>query len=210
MPNVLAGLLTALCLKVDFSANRQSRPWKNVKRLLSHEYLKNVCGVTGARHVFEELETLLAREPHYWLQRSCLEIECGDAQQGELFVNQAYGLAPNDAFVRVERAYAWLKKAISAPHAVGADERVRNALDELQDLIQARGRFDSYPYHVIGSQVLAWTRVAGLAPVNRLSLLALAEQEVTNGLKIHPRNRDLQTLQQDLVRERVAVAVGLS
>jgi hypothetical protein len=210
MPALLGGLLTALCLKLDFSASRKTRPWMNVIRLLNHDYLFRVAGLTGAQRVYAELETLLAREYHYWLQRSCLEIESGDAQQGELFVSQAYGIEPNDPYVRAERAYAWLKRARSAPRAAGAADRVKSAIDELREIIDVRGKIDHYAYHILGSQVLAWTREAGLPQEERLALLGLAEQEVINGLKVFPRDRDLQILQRDLTKERIAVATGLS
>lgn len=128
MADHVSGVLVALCLKLDFGLARNTRPWKNVTRLLNHEYLLRVCALDGARKVFEELEGILCSDHHYWLQRACLEIESGDAAQGEIFVNQAYGIAPGDPFVRVERAYAMLKHAHHHPRTIGSKERVANAI----------------------------------------------------------------------------------
>ena len=76
-----------------------------------------------ARDIYEELETILSWDYHYWLQRGSLEVEAGDIRKADNFLSAAYSLHPEDYRARTAYAYMLMRKACEAPHDVRACPR---------------------------------------------------------------------------------------
>ena len=121
----------------------------------------------------------------------------------EIFLAQAKGLAPEDYRVQTEWAYMMLKRASKDAEAglPRACELADEAFTELYDAIERRGRTDSYPYHVLGSQGLAWTRRAVLPKDERTAKLRELLEVVRDGRKYHRFSADLERLEGDLLDE---------
>ena len=66
---------------------------------------------------------------------------------------------------------------------------------------------DHYPFHIYGSQGLAWAKRAPLGTPERIQLFNQIRAVVNEGLKKHPSSPDLITLSQDLTREYLMIAV---
>jgi len=89
----------------------------------------------------------------------------------------------------------------------GWKEKSAEAFVELKDAIQRRGRTDSYPYHVLGSQGLGFVRRAPLTPTEKEMLLADLRAVVRDGCRLHPGVSDLTQLREDLDREYLLLTV---
>lgn len=210
LASVVSGLLFALCLKIDFSLPRRARPWRNVAALINNEYLHSLLGVDSAEQVFASVEQLLTDDFHFWLQRGALQLKFGQLLLARNFLDQAYGLEPDDLFVRVERSYMLLKFAYSFPHGPNSREMAGEAIATLTELVDGRGKEQGPVYHTLGSQGLAWSRRGALSPDERTALLALLEKKLAMGLSHIPRNPEIRELHDAIRRERIAVGASLS
>lgn len=160
------------------------------------------------REIYAGLEDVLAWDFHFWLQRGAFEVDVPNIEGAEVFLTQAVALAPNDYHVQTEWAHMQLKKACRLAEL--GDSTGKKIADEafidLHDVIWRRGKRDSYPYHVLGSQGLAWSRRALMSAEDRASLLRELLETVREGRKNHRRNSDLQVLDFDLYQEYLRCA----
>lgn len=211
----LAGLIFALAAGAQPGQLKASPQGRGVIRLMNHRLLieflrtadKKEPDVEGIRRVFEDIESILSQDYHYWLQRGGFETEEGDLNLAKNFIEQARTLAPDDVFVRTQWAYMTLKRASRNPETSGSKESVAEAFLELDEVIARRGRQDSYPFHVYGSQGLAWANRAGLTHEDTKLLLQQLRGVVDEGLELHRTNRELRRLARDLESAYLNLAV---
>jgi hypothetical protein len=207
LADVLPGLILAAAAKADPRAPRHSRNWRLLQRLINHDFLANSLDREAARNAYGNLETLLSWDYHYWLQRGSFEVEFGDLSHADLFLKTAAGMQPDEPLVQTEMAYLGFKKAIANPAAISASELVDQATASLEDLIARRGRTDPYPYHVLGSQGLAWARHGIASPAARGRYLARLLKRLEEGLARHPTRVELKQLHDDAKRRYLETAL---
>jgi tetratricopeptide (TPR) repeat protein len=205
--NLYSSLAFMASTQVGPNTPRKSRVFAFLKSLINHAPLLRALELEGARRVYEELEQTLNWDYHYWLQRGSLEVEAGSADLADNFLSQAIALQPADPYVVTAYAYMLMRKARANPGAPQAQGYLNEALESLRSQISTRGHFDYYPFHVLGSQVLAWVRKANLGRDDKRRLLRQALGDVDAGLRKHPRNRDLATLRRDLEQEYHSAAL---
>jgi SIR2-like domain len=206
----LQGLAFALATKAHPGSQRNTREMRFVRRLISHERLIRLIGHRRAQSVYEGIEDLLAWDYHYWLQRGSLEVEEGDLRLAQNFLGQAYAMAENDHRVQTEWAYMNLKRAAQEPTDPDSRTRADTAMAELEAAIAIRGRKDSYPYHILGSQGLRWSRRGPLSREERKQILNRLRSVVQEGVKNYPFARDLAQLHADLTKEALLLATEAS
>jgi hypothetical protein len=200
------GLAFALAASVQPGNLRGTSEGQALIRLMSHdrliEFLRSGSGagpdVVAIRGVYQELELLLAHDHHLWLQRGSFETEAGDLDLAKNFLEQARGLAQDDPYVLTQWAYMTLKRASRRPEAPASPESVDEALSVLTEVIGTRGRRDAYPFHVYGSQGLAWVKRADLSPSDAAQFLLSLREVVDDGITLHRGARDLRQLATDL------------
>jgi hypothetical protein len=186
---------------------RSVRPWRLLRHVINHDFLIRVIGADAGRNLYGELEGLLLWDYHFWLQRGSLEVEVGDLALAENFLNQARGLARNDPYVETEYSYLLLRKAIENPASSFAPELVREATETLISWIERVGERDYYPYHVLGSQGIAWARRGISSSVERDRFLRSIIFHLEAGCRNHPRAVELKKLLDDVRREQLEIAV---
>jgi hypothetical protein len=197
----LAGLAWALATKVSTPPDRHSRTTKFLVRLMNHDFLLHAIGFMNAREVYTRLEPILSSDYHFWLQRGSLEVEAGDIRKAENFVGAARSLGAGDFRVDTAFAYMLMRKAWEAPGDIHAEEYLNAGMKELEAVIEASGHVSDYPYHVFGSQGLAWAHRAIPQKENRRAFLSRLIEVVNDGLKLHPGGENLTKLSQDLKKE---------
>ncbi len=205
--SVLKGIVFAFATTVTLDLPRAHRRWRRLIRFMNHDYLMRVVNLEAARSIYEGIESVLHWDHHYWLQRGSLEVESGDLALATNFLNQARSLTSGDRFVETEYAYLLMKKAAVSPYATDAVEMFNKGYDALQDLIRAYGKQDRYPFHVLGSQVMAWTRHAPMPASEKGRLLQSALSLVKEGVRLHPRADELQRLEKDIQKAWLMTAV---
>lgn len=211
MAEPLGGLLFSLAAGVGQNEPRKSRKWRLLVRLLNHETMKRslLSDNHAIRTAYDEVETLLNWDSEYWLQRGSFEVEAGDLELAKTFLETARSLAPTDYKVQTEWSYLTLKRASRDASIAGATEMANEAFESLQDAIDRRGKVDPYPYHIMGSQGLAWTRKMPGTSEERIRLIERLRYVVSEGISRHSGDSSLRQLAKDLEREYLLVGTGL-
>jgi hypothetical protein len=194
----VTGLARVAAAKVGDRVPRSARPWRMLRSFINHDFLMRTVGQEQARNLYGALENLLVRDFHFWLQRGSLEVELDNLPLAERY------LAPDDNLVQTEWSYLTFRKAITHPGA-GAADLVATATQTLEALMYRVG--DPYPYHVLGSQGLAWARRAltdGFAKGHYLRRLLA---KVAEGCKKYPRETELAQLYLDIQKEYLSIAL---
>ena len=104
-------------------------------------------------------------------------------------------------------AYTTLKTASRNPNDPSSAANTAQAFEELDEAIEQRGRADSYPFHVYGSQGLAWANRAPLNTDQRAALLQTLRRVVEEGITLHGGRRDLKQLADDMEAAYLSLAV---
>jgi len=205
----LKALVFALATKADPQSSPLVREQRLLHRLLNHAYLQRMtANIATVREVYSLVEDQLAWDYHYWLQRGSLEVETGDLALAENSLSAALSKAPaRDFRVSTEFAYLLLKKAAKTPRAPAAADWAETAFKDLEHAMAERGKEDSYPFHIYGSQGLSWARRATMLPRERQALVRKLLEAVDRGRELHPRQNDLQQLATDLKKEYLMLAV---
>jgi len=203
----LQGLTYALAASARLGMDRRSRVARFLVKLLNHDMWLRQAGVGAAREAYESVEPQLHWDSHFWLHRGSVEVEAGDLRRAENFLNQARGIAPGDPFVETEWAYMNLKRAAQEARAEGSLERAQEAIGALDDAIEQRGRLDSYPFHILGSQGLSWVRRAPVTREKKIALLAHMRETLRKGKSWHPYSEELIQIHKDVEAEYLGLAV---
>ncbi len=206
--DVVKGLAFAMAVRADAQMAFRSRERRLLRRLVNHEYLQRLTAdVALTREIYSFLQDQLRWDPHYWLQRGSLEVEIGDLELAESFLNSAKSLSTEPDFrIDNEYAYLMLKKAAGSPRSSGAAAMAEQALLDLEHLMRVRGKDDSYSFHVYGSQGLSWARRAPISIADKKVLLRRLIDAVKLGRELHPRREDLRQLEVDLNKDLLMLA----
>lgn len=200
------GLVRAMAARL-VPGRWKGRESKLAVALINHARVLRFFSIDDARQLYANVEDLLSDDYHFWLQRGSLEVESGNLSRAGNYLQQAFDGGEGDHRLQTEWAYYLLKSAYQDPRAEGAAQKVAEGEKILLDQISQRGSTDSYPYHVYGSQMLAWLRRAPLPDQERQRLLEVVRNRVKEGMHVHPTVTDLRVLVHDLNEEWLMTAV---
>ena len=206
----LEGLLFAMAVRYLRERNTASRAFRLMVPLLNHQFMiEEIADVAAVRAIYESLSQVLADDFHFWLQRGSFELEGGDLNLAENYLNQARGIASEDYRVRTAWSYMSLRRAAELAQSGenGWRERAEEAMAELIDIIEARGNKESHAFHILGSQSLHYVRRAPLSFEERLRLLNSLRGILKRGVTLHNHSDDLRQLRDDIEKEYLLLAV---
>ena len=204
---IIEGLLIALASSLDSDESRTSRKWRRVTRFINHEFILNFLVPEDARRVYWSIESLLGWDYHFWLQRGSLEVQEGDLALATNYLGQAKSLAPTDRLVLAGWSYLLMKKAARLPTHTDAKGWFSEGFETIIRLVENRETSNPHPYHILGSQTIAWVHSASLEIFEVRALLRKAMEIVETGRSRIPRNDELKQLAEDLRREYLITAV---
>ena len=202
LKDVVVGLAFAASSKVNPAMRRNERPWQLLNHLMDHEFLGRVLGVMDAREVYGAIEGLVTFDYHYWLQRGSLEVQRGDLAWATQYLDQARSLSPNDYLVQTAYGYLQMRKASESPDRQHARDFLEEGIAILESVITEHGRTTAYPFHVLGSQGLQWSRLeATMTGVAKREFLGMILERVKTGCDLHPWSKQLKHLAPVIERE---------
>ena len=204
---IIQGLLFALASSVAGRESRRTRFWRRYTRFTNHEFLMLFLDVEDGRSGYETIEGFMNWDYHFWLQRGSLEVQEGDLDRASNYLGQALSMAPEDRLVQTAWSYLLMKKAAQRPHHTDAKEWFTEGFDMIVYLVRVRGVVDPHPYHILGSQTIAWVRANNLPAMEVRSLIRNARDVVQEGAEKNPRNDNLKSLSKFLQREWLMTAV---
>jgi hypothetical protein len=94
-----------------------------------------------------------------------------------------------------------MRKAIATPEAADAPEWIAEGVELLRRQITARGKRDTYPFHILGMQGLGWAAKARLSKSDKKMFLASLLQDLKDGATKHPSAKELRELRDTIQRE---------
>lgn len=173
---------------------RGSRLFRVYRDTINHTALHSVFlkQVPLCRKIYESIGHHFQEDGHYWLQYGLYELEFGDLDFAENFLLQADALMHEDPWVRTSIGYLMARKGVEAHSLMAAEEFFNRGVEILRGEI-ATTKQNPYPYHVLGSQGLAFIRrwVPKSSQAERLREL---HREVAEGCKKYPLASQLQNL----------------
>jgi len=201
--DVIRGLLIVVATQVTPEMPRGAKPKRLLVRLINNSFLHRMLGPEQARNLYGELESHLNNESHYWLQRGVLEVEAGNLRLAKNWLDQAKGISPDDNFVENEYALWEFRTALETPADLKSRELVDDACNALEHQIALNGkRYDS-PYHILGSQCLAWVRRGLKQFEEQRDFLEYGTGRVKEGVQNHPTNDKLKSLLKEMEDEKL-------
>ncbi|MGA2672789.1 MAG: SIR2 family protein [Terracidiphilus sp.] len=204
---ILQGLASVAASRSVELRQSGSRARRILRSILNHDFLIRSLGLDSTRNLYGSLEEILSWDHHYWLQRGSFEVERGDLSLARNFLGQARGLSPDDPFVETEWAYLLFAQANENPTGSGAEQSVEDATAILEVQMSQPTRRDAYPFHVMGSQGLAWSRRGIHSTAGRIRYLREIQEYVERGVARFPSSRDLVQLRDDIQRESLSLTV---
>jgi hypothetical protein len=208
LTGIVQGLATVAASRSVELQQRGSRARRILRSILNHDFLQRNLGKDTTRNLYGSLEEILSWDHHYWLQRGSFEVESGDLSLAENFLSQARGLAPDDPYVETEWAYLLFAQANSNPASSSAAQAVEDATAILHVQMSQTQRRDGYPFHVMGSQGLAWSRRGIASKVERVRYLRQLLADVEKGVARYTWDRELAELRNAIRRESLSLVVN--
>ena len=175
-------------------------------RITNHTFVYTNLGQFRGQTFYQSIENDLGDDFHFWLQRGSFELEWGDLHSAENYLGQARGLEPGDHRVENEWAYLQFRKANVRPTHEDAPRLVEGATAMLKRLMDDE-RTSEHPFHVLGSQGLAWSRKGRLGRGERGPYLRELIMHVEGGAKRFPSSSKLRGLLKALKEEYLGIAV---
>ena len=204
--DLLHGLAVAFACSVGLMGNARSREQRRVRQIVNHDFLFERVQASNAARIYQDLERYLDWNGHYWLQRGSFELEHGTLDSAENFLGQAISLAPGDNLVRTEYGYLRLRQAVSSPSGEASRALLEEGVGLLEMAIQGRHKLDPHQYHILGSQILSWTKRGDVSASERIAWLAVADKWVKEGHGRHSRDEALRQLWVELQNEKLGHA----
>ena len=99
-------------------------------------------------------------------------------------------------------------KRREAPSDLHAEEYFDEGIKGLEYVIEHSGKVSEYPYHVLGSQGLAWVHRSGWNREDKRELLQRLAQTVEEGCRYHEKAENLVQLREDLKKEILLTVVS--
>ena len=203
---IIEGIFVAFATTVRPSEPRTSRTWRRFIRFISHEFILKLMTPEDGRQVYGAIEGLMNWDYHFWLQRGSLELQEGDLDFATNYLGQALSLAPGDRLVEAGWSYLLMKKAARRPTDINARTWFAEGYENIIRLVEDRDTFNPHPYHILGSQTIAWVHSSNVSALEARMLIRKASELVQTGLSKNPRNQKLKLLASDLNRELLMTA----
>lgn len=180
---------------------RKSRTFRIYQEVINHANLHEIFlkQVELCRTIYESVKGPLNDDGHYWLQYGSYELEWGDLDFAENYLLQAESLMPTNPWVGTALGYLTMRKAVESISPLAAHELLAKGLERLEHQIETVGRTDPYPYHVLGSQRLAF--INRWTPLDRrVKELQELHATVMEGVQRHKLSTHLRQLAEDIKR----------
>jgi hypothetical protein len=180
---------------------KKSRIFRIYQDVINHRTLHEVFlkQIPLCREIYESVREHFVDDGHYWLQYGSYELEWGDLDFAENYLLQSESIMPNHPWVSNALGYLLMRKAVNAGTLMAANEYLNRGLETLNRQIEADSGRDPYPYHVLGSQMLAFLNRWSIAEERPQKLRELASK-MQEGLDRHRTNAYLIQLVEDIKR----------
>jgi len=191
-------------------ARRASRAFGVYRNTINHHRMKSLFPgkyelVVG---IYEGVKDLFSNEGHYWLQYGTYELIMGDSlDKAENYISQAAALLPTSNQVTTATAHLLMKKAVNAPTLASAESLMQEATRILRAQMAVIETIQVHPYHIFGTQMLAYIR-KWIPQRERAEKYNSLHEELRRSIPTYLRTDfDLRQLLEDIKRAELNTAI---
>ena len=186
-----------------------SRRFRLYRELINHQtlFVRFASEPSLARDLYDELESLVSNDVHFYLQYGCYEMQLGQYDFATNYLQQARAIEPGNRFVINAQGQLLLKRAVAAD---SKEEAVR-LRDEGKTLLvgnyDVMGHYDAHYYSIVAGQEFLWIKTWCSDSSERASELEELQSFTTKGLREFPRSRELSDLNEKAKDEYLRCAL---
>ena len=204
-------LLSVIAHDMGKNPDFGNRTFRLFRRLINHRliYTHFQKDINLARGIYESVRSNIANDFHFWLQYGSLELSFGELDYAANYLAQAESIKPYDSFIMTAKGHLYYKQSLVANNLRTAEQLKEDGKDYILDQINSRPDFSAHPFHIFGSQELAFANKWLIESDFDLSksIIETALSVVRNGMKYHKRNSELIQLEDDLKRALLSLAI---
>ena len=193
--------------KTTPSTVKSSQRYRLLRVFTNHNYIKRAMGLEKGRQIYAQFEEMLEWSAHYWLHRGALELEVGDFDRAEVFLENARGIDGDSVFIDTEIAYLNLKKALANPRSVELRNVVDESIHTLDDICRRKPSQSPHAYHILGNFALEWINEGIDDPREKNRFLTSVKGKVESAKKYEDGGDYLDPLLANLTRRILQLAV---
>ena len=203
-------LLNVLAPRINQSHWR-SRVFEMYRNLISHTNIyKRFYGKTEkARIIYDTLRSIFETNYHFWLQYGCLELEAGQLDLAENYLQQANSLSNGNRYVINALGDLEMRKAIGANSLQMACYHREEGERILISQIEMHGNANAHCYHILCLQVYNWIKEWVKVDDQKKRELNSLRNRIKEAVLNHPRNRRLSKLKDIIERAYLNLSIPI-
>lgn len=188
---------------------RRSRTFSLYKALIHHHIVFKRFGenIDEARQVYDSVLPKFSRNAQFLLQYGSLEMEAGNLDVAQNYLDQADSLDPGNSFIANARGQLLLKQGIKARNKATAvalrDEGSRILLSNMDN----PELDDAYCYHIYCQLRLTWVRAWGETTQEKTRELESLRAIANEAFRKFPRDKRISEVKLEIERDYFSMAV---
>lgn len=188
---------------------RRSRTFSLFKALIHHHVVFKRFGenIDEAQQVYESVLHKFSQNPQFLLQYGSLEMEAGNLEIAQNYLNQADSMDPGNQFIANAKGQLLLKQAIKAPNKPTAVALRDEGSQILMGNIKDAELNDAYCYHIYCLLRLTWIRVWGQTQQEKVNELESLRALANEAFKAYPRDMRISDVKLEIERDYYSLAV---
>jgi len=193
------------------SSHWSTRVFSLYRDLINHNSVYNRFhqDINEARNIYESLIDRFNDDFHFWLQYGSLELEGGDLQLADNYLNQAKSLDPYDNYVINALGHLEMRKAIEANTLSESVKLMNKGEGILKEQILKTGSDDPYCYHIYCLQKYTWIRYLVKDEDKKKKLLKDILDVIDTAVEQHPFNKHLEKLKETIQRAYLNMGIRI-
>jgi tetratricopeptide (TPR) repeat protein len=201
-------LLSVLSTEIG-GLSRRSRAFALFKSLIHHHivFKRFEESFDAARLVYDSVLPKFSTNAQFLLQYGSLEMEAGNLEVAQNYLNQADSLDAGNAFIKNAQGQLLLKKAIRAASKAAAIDLRDEGSAILMENIDNPELDDAYCYHIYCQLRLMWIRVWGTTPREKQNELQLLLATANKAFRKYPRDKRISEVKLEVERDYYSLAV---
>ncbi|MDO8388295.1 MAG: SIR2 family protein [Polaromonas sp.] len=188
---------------------RRSRTFSLYKALIHHHTVFKRFGENfdEARFVYDSVLAKFSRNAQFLLQYGCLEMEAGNLDTAQNYLDQADSLDQGNAFIANAKGQLLLKRGIKALTKPSAVQFRDEGSSILLANIQNPELDDAYCYHIYCSLRLHWTRVWAETKEEKRKELEHLRIVVNEAFRRYGKDKRIGEVKLEIERDLFSMAV---
>jgi hypothetical protein len=190
-----------LAFYARYGASRLPASHPNRRRLislLSHTLMRDLSlPIDSVRALYESVQPHLMEDKHFWLQRGAYEVERGDLDLADSYLESARACSGGETDYKITTEWGLMRlvKARRSPSDAQVQERAYLALSALREVALREGKSSPHTFTVIVRDGTLWLNAKPvLSQVRREDAISYIKEACGVGAKVCKDNREVMKI----------------